>query len=34
MKSWTKLTQEEKLTILANVAENKGIVPKFRSTSV
>lgn len=26
MKSWTKLTQEEKLTILANVAENKGIV--------
>ena len=24
--NWTKLTKEERLTILANVAENKGIV--------
>ena len=24
--NWTKLTKEEQLTILANVAENKGIV--------
>lgn len=26
MNNWTKLTKEEQLTILANVAEDKGIV--------
>ena len=26
MNNWTKLTIEEKLTILSNVAESKGIV--------
>ena len=26
MNNWTKLTKEERLTILTNIAENKGIV--------